>query len=258
MIYDALDTPYGSDGEHSNAPKSRTPEQPDPVSPLSNPLFSEMQLPALAAQCSMEIDHYRQGELYTDSYSDELLRRATVANDQEAWACVQHCLEGMVYGWVRCHPQRAVACRLESEEYYVALTFERFWQATAYNLQLEFSSLAAALQYLRASVNGAILDTLRTYQRPGEVSLSESGAQEEPFMEDMTCGSERWDILKGLFSNPREQRLAYLLFYCGLGPREIVQFCSPEWSSVHEIFGLRRTIMERILRHVYSLRWRFS
>jgi hypothetical protein len=69
-------------------------------------------------------------------------------------------------------------------------------------------------------------------------------------MEDMTCGSELWDILQGLFSNPREQRLAYLLFQCGLKPKEIVHVCSPEWSFVQEISVLRHTIMERVLRHV--------
>jgi hypothetical protein len=258
MIYDALDTPYGSDGEHSNAPKSRTPEQPDPVSPLSNPLFSEMKLPALAAQCSMEIDHYRQGELYTDSYSVELLRRATVANDQEAWACVQHCFSGLVRGWLHRHPKRAIACHLENEEHYVAQAFERFWQATASTQQVEFRTFAAALQYLRASVHGAILDTLRTYHRPVEVSRPVSGALGESSMEDVMCGSELWDILKGLFSNPREQRLAYLLFHCGLLPREIVHYCSPEWSSVQEIYRLRRTILERVLRHADTLRWRLS
>ena len=77
-------------------------------------------------------------------------------------------------------------------------------------------------------------------------------------MEDVMCRSELWDILKGLFSNPREQRLAYLLFHCGLGPREIVQICSPEWSCVQEIYALRRSIMERVLRHVEFLRWRLS
>ncbi len=77
-------------------------------------------------------------------------------------------------------------------------------------------------------------------------------------MEDVTCDSELWDILKGLFSNPREQRLAYLLFHCGLKPREIVQHCSPEWSSAHEIYVLRHTIMERVLRRMDTLRWQLS
>ena len=120
-----------------------------------------------------------------------------------------------------------MACRLESEEHYIAQAFERFWQAAACHEQLEFSRLSAALQYLRASLHGAILDTLRTYQRPGAVSLPEPGAVGEPSMEDVTCDSELWDILKGLFSHPREQRLAYLLFYCGLGPRESASSALP-------------------------------
>ena len=77
---------------------------------------------------------------------------------------MQRCFEAIVLGWVRRHPQRAVACRLESVENYIAQAFERFWQATAYNQQLEFRTLAAALQYLRASLHGAILDTLLAAQ----------------------------------------------------------------------------------------------
>jgi hypothetical protein len=211
---------------------------------------SMLSLPELAAHCLAEIDNYRRGVPYTERYGLELLHRAIMENDQEAWSWVQYCFGGMVHNWVRRHPQRAVACRLESEEYYVALAFERFWQATACNQQLEFKMLAAALQYLRVSLHGAILDTLRMYQRPGEVSWPASGASDEPSLEDMTCGSELWDILKGLFPNPREQRLAYLLFHCGLLPREIVHVCSPEWSSVQEIAVLRHTILERVLRHL--------
>jgi len=151
-----------------------------------------------------------------------------------------------------------MACRLESEENYVAQAFELFWQATACNQQVEFSRLSAALQYLRASAHGAILDTLRTYQRPREVSRPVPGAAREPSLEEVTCDSELWDILKGLFSHPREQRLAYLLFYCGLKPMEIVHYCSLEWSSVQEIYGLRRIIIERLLRNAVHLRWRLS
>ena len=37
---------------------------------------------------------------------------------------------GWFVGWLRRHPKRDIACRLDSEENYVAQTFERFWQAT--------------------------------------------------------------------------------------------------------------------------------
>jgi len=255
MASELMDPHRADDGALCTTPERLFPEESSPVTRNATSLSSEMSLPALAAHCLCAIDNFRRGEPYTEMYGLELFHRAIMLSDQEAWAWVQHCFGGMVRGWLHRHPQRAVACRLESEEHYVAQTFERFWQATASNQQLEFKTLAAALQYLRASLHGAILNTLRAYARPGEVSLPEPG---EPSMEDVTCSSELWEILKGMLSNPREQRLAYLLFHCGLKPREIVHFCSPEWSDIQEIYRLRRTIMERVLRNADLLRWRLS
>jgi hypothetical protein len=255
MVYDLMDTGCMEDGESSKVAVSIPAEQFSPAFLLPNSLCYEMGLPELAAQCLRELGNYRRGEPCTDTYGLELLRRATFQDNQEAWAWVQHCFGGMVQGWLRRHPQREVACRLESEENYVAQTFERFWQATAFNQRVEFSTLAAALQYLRASLNGAILDMLRAYARPGEISLPEPG---EPLVEDSTENCEVWESLHMIFSNPREQRLAFLLFHCGLGPREIIRFCPQEWSDIQEIYRLRRAIMERVLRNADRLRWRLS
>jgi hypothetical protein len=258
MVYDLMDTGCAEDGEPSNVAEGIPAERLSLVSLLPNPLCCEMSLPVLAAQYLRELDHYRRGEPCTDEYGLELLRRAIIQSDQEAWPWVQHCFGGMVRGWLRRHPQREVTCRLESEDYNVALTFERFWQATAFNQQVEFSTLAAALQYLRASLNGAILDMLRANAQLGEVSLPGPGEPGEPLVEDNTDNSEVWESLQMILSNPRELRLAYLLFHCGLGPREIIRFCPQEWSDVQEIYRLRRTIMERLLRNADRLRWRLS
>ena len=253
-----MDRPGTDDGEQFTASVSVHPVLSSPTSLLSRALYSEMSLPALTAQCVEELDNYRRGEPCTEAYGLELLRRATMQGDQEAWASVQHCFGGMVRGWLRRHPKREVACRLESEENYVAQAFERFWQATTFNQRIEFSTLAAALQYLRASLNGAILDMLRAYARPREVPLPGLGEPGEPLVEDSSDHGEVWDMLRMILSNPREQRLAYLLFHDGLKPREIVRLCSQEWSNVQEIYRLRRNIMERLLRNADLLRWRLN
>ena len=245
MISEVMDTHCVSDKEPSTAP----------VFPLPNALCREMNLPVLAAQCLQEIENYRRGEPYTESYGVELFRRATVEDDEQAWFWVQHCFGGLVRAWLRRHPNRVAACRLESEETYVAQTFERFWLATTLKQRLDFSTLAAALQYLRASLHAAIVDTLRVYARSRDVSMPEPG---EPQVEENPESSEVWEVLQGILSNPREQRLAYLLFYCGLKPREIVRWCPQEWSSAGEIYALRRTILERLLRNADHLRWRLS
>ena len=137
----------------------------------------------------------------------------------------------------------------------MALTFERFWQATTQQ-QVVFKTLGGALAYLRASLNGAILDTLRTYSRAREVALPEPGDAGEPQVEDQADSNEIWEVLQDMLPNKRERRLAYLLYHCGLKPREIVRFCPQEWSDVQEIYRLRRNIVERFLRHADHLRRR--
>ncbi len=246
------------DGETSTTPESVPPEQSSSYFFLSNLQCSEMSLPMLAGHCVRELNNYCKGELCTDVYGVELLRRATVQGDREAWKSVLHCFNEVVLNWLRRHPERVVACRLESEENYVAQAFERFWLATTSNQRMEFCTLASALQYLRASLLGAILDTLRAYSRPREISLPDPGESGEPYREDESSSSEVWDNLKTLLPNPREQRLAYLFFHCGLKPIEIVRFCSQEFNNVSEVYRLRRTITERLLRNAHLLRGRLS
>lgn len=213
---------------------------------------------ALAQQCLLQLAAYRRGEPCDEAPGLELFRRATVEGDPEAWEWVQRCFGETVLAWLRRHPSRAAACRLESEANYVALAFERFWQATTVTQQVAFKTLAAALHYLRASLHGAILDTLRAYARPKEVTFPEPGAPGEPVAEEQTESSELWETLHSMLPTQRERRLAYLLYHCGLKPREIVRFCPQEWHDVQEIYQLRRSILERLMRNADQLRWRLS
>jgi hypothetical protein len=253
MVDHSTDTPCTNGTEPYTAPGTIPTEWFSPVSLLSNPLNGEISLPVLAALCVKELNAYRRGEPYTDTYSVELLRRATVQGDQDARAWMQHCFGDVVLDWLHCHPKKAHACRLESEEHYVAQAFECFWQATVSNQRVEFTTLAAALHYLRASLYGAILDMLRANARSSESSRPVPAEPGEPHLEDMTSSHEIWEMLKALLVHPREQRLAYLLIHCGLSPREIVRGCPQEWSDVQEIALLRRTIMERLLSHADQL-----
>ena len=216
-----------------------------------------LSVPALVERCRRETAAYRRGEPSNDTYGLELLRRAIQCADQDAWQALHQCFDETVRGWLHSHPRRESACRLETEETYVALAFERFWQATSQQ-KLVFQSLAAALSYLRASLHGAILDTIRAYSRPREVTLPEPGEPGEPQVEDQAESLEVWEVIQSMLPNERERRLAYLLYHCGLKPREIIRFCPQEWSDIQEIYRLRRNIIERLSRNVDSIRWRLS
>jgi hypothetical protein len=236
----------------------RLSEQDEPASASREGARSALSTAALAEQCLLQLGAYRRGEPCDESYGLELFRRATVEGDAEAWAWVQRCFGEIALAWLRRHPSRAAACRLESEANYVSLAFERFWQATTVTQQVEFETLAAALRYLRASLHGAILDTLRAYSRPKEIPLPEPGEPGEPFLEEQAEASELWQVLQTMLPGRRERRLAYLLYHCGLKPREIVRFCPQEWSDVQEIYRLRRIILERLIRNRDQFRWRLS
>src|SRR5437667_4267091 len=138
-----------------------------------------MSNPVLADHCMSEIDGYRRGEPSDGRHCLELFRRATAQSDPLAWEALQQCFSETMLRWLHAHPMRETACRLDSEENYIAQAFTRFWQATSSNRRVEFETLAGALRYLRASLNGAIVDMLRAYSRPKEIPLPESGEQEE-------------------------------------------------------------------------------
>jgi hypothetical protein len=230
-----------------------------PTFPVPSDLSPQvMSITELADRCMNEINKYRHGEPSNDQYGIELFRRALTQRDPLAWEIVQQCFSEMMLNWMRNHPMRKAASRIDSEENYVAQAFTRFWQATIGNQEIEFRALAAVLRYLRASLNGTVLDTLRAYSRSRVIPLPEPGSPGEPLVEDQDEKRELWEVIQGLIPNEREQRVAYLIFHCGLKPREIVHFCSEEFSEVQEIYRLRRNIVDRLLRNADYIRWRLN
>jgi hypothetical protein len=248
MRHDARHMLSMNEREPGTAPQIPLHECSSSVSLAGESPLGMLRVPALVEQCQREIQIHRRGEPSNETYGLELLRRAMVRGDQAAWTGIQRCFGELVRDWLHAHPHREVARHLEREETYLARAFERFWRA-AVQQQRVFRTLEEALTYLRASLHGSILDRLRTSSRPGETSLPEPGQAVEPPVEDLAASLQVWEVLQSLLPNAREQRLAYLLYHCGLLPREIMRFCPQEWNDVQEIYHLRRNILERLLRH---------
>jgi hypothetical protein len=189
---------------------------------------------------------YDCGNSSSNEYVVDGLRRAIVEGEQNARFCLQQYLGDVVLGWLRQHPRRETAYYLGNEEYYVAATFERFWQL-ACDRQFEFSTFDSVMPYLRLSLNGVILDMLRTSSQPKEVLLPQPDIRSKQQMEDETSCHGVWERLQKDLLNVHEQRLAYLLFHCRLKPREIIHYCSQEFCDMREIKRLRLHIMKRLL-----------
>jgi DNA-directed RNA polymerase specialized sigma24 family protein len=173
-----------------------------------------------------------------------------VKQTDEAWSALQQCFSETIRIWIRSHPSSDVALLHDSEENYLAQTFSRFWFAVR-DQHVEFTTLSAALSYLRAILNGLITDTLRAHLRlrSREAPLPEPGLSDEPCAEEPLDSQGLWESTQPLLLNERERRIFYLLYCCGLKPREIVIRCSQEFADVKEIYRLISNIVERLRRH---------
>lgn len=212
--------------------------------------LDRLPLPTLVELSITELQRYRVKVLGEEIYSVELLRRALVNQTDEAWAALQQCFSETVGVWLRSHPYSDMALRWDSEENYIAQTFARFWYAVR-DQHLQFSTLPAALCYLRATLNGLLTDTLRFHlrQRSREVPLPEPGCPEEPGVEEPLESERLWEGIQRLLVNERERRLFFLLYGCGLKPREVVNRCPQEFDDIKEIYRLTNNIIERLRRN---------
>ena len=215
----------------------------------------QMNLTTLADLSARELREYRRKASFDDYYCVELLRRALAEQTDEAWSALHQCFSETVRIWFWSHPSRDVALLRDSEENYIAQTFSRFWYAVR-DQQLEFATLPAALRYLHATLNGLLTDTLRFHlrERAKEGPLPKPGCSEEPMTADAMDEQSIWDEIQGFLPDERERRVAYLLYYCGLKPRDIVSRCSQEFKDVQEVYRLNHNIIERLRRNRDRLR----
>lgn len=236
--------------ETTNATPSHQPSQEN--------LIQSMSVLELEKNCLQEMGRYWHGEKVSGQYGLALFYRAMGQRDAQAWEALQRCFIGLVRSWFYRHAKWELALTLDTEENYIAQAFTRLWYASMKNPDLRFATLGAALDYLRASLNAVIIDTLRIYARAKEVPLPDPGSPGEPLVEDMTEGGEVWDIICSMITNEREKRVAYLYFFCGLKVREILQFCPQEFRDAQELYALRRNLFKRLMRNADQIRWRLG
>jgi DNA-directed RNA polymerase specialized sigma24 family protein len=231
-------------------------KQPARVSMMSE-LPGAMSLSALADRCMSEINNYRRGEASNDQYCLEIFRRAMQERDDAAWAWLVNRFQEFLLAAFRRHPGSEAASRLDKPENYVDWAFARFWVAV-HDQQEMFTSLGAALRFLRLCLNSTILDMLRSHARRNEMPFPEPGFAGEPAVEDQDEGSELWEVIRDMLSSERERRLAFLLYQCDLKPREIVRLRPQEFPDVTEVHRMKRNIVDRLARSADLIRWRLN
>lgn len=215
-----------------------------------------VELATLAAQCREELRQYQGQQPVEGYFCLELLRRATLHHVDEAWKILLELFTKPIGAWLRAHSHFYLAITYDSEENYIAQTFTRFWLVMR-ERHLQFTRLSALLSYLRLILHSTIIDTLRSYLRTPCVSLLDptvSESKHATFIESDTPDNS-WSSIQLLLANEKERQLMYLLYYCGLKPREVAVRFPSLFHDVKEIYRLNHTIVERLRRNRERLRW---
>ena len=178
-----------------------------------------------------------------EAYTMDLFRRAVLEQDSEARQWVQRTYRNVVVVWLRAHAQRELACQFNTEDFYITQAFEQLWCLATAQPDLTFDTLSEALQYLQASLNSVLVNTLRVAGR----------SMTSPSIGEKVEGRTLWETLCIVLQDVREQRLAYLLYNCGSEPREILENCPKEFSNLQEILRLRRKVLLRLMREPEAL-----
>src|ERR1700676_3035174 len=132
-----------------------------------------LDLSTLEERCMSEIENDCLADPTNARFSFELLRHATSRDNQQAREAWQRCFGEVLRSWLRRHPRTEEACRFDSEEHYLAQTFECFWQTVA-DWQLQTStSLPNVLRYLQVCLQRVLLDSLRAGGGPKRIALQE-------------------------------------------------------------------------------------
>lgn len=224
----------------------------------ANEPLRQMGLSSLATRCSEEMSRQRRKEVFNDQYCLEIFRRAMLERVDQAWLTLHLRFGDTIRIWLRSHPSSDLALKRDTEENFVALTFSRFWHAVR-NQNLEFPTLYAALSYLHATLNGVIIDCLRSQRTAREIPLPEADSPDEPSINaKVDEESDIWVNLQELIPDKREQRILSLLYYSGLKPRQVVEWCPQEFPDIKEVYRLNHNILDRLRRNRDRLRWLLS
>ena len=177
----------------------------------------------------------------------EMCRRAVTQHDQRARQRVQYKVSGVMRDNLRHHPWYGQIRQAGNEEQFIALAFERFWQSAnvpvngLHEQQEWFNDQSAIFRRLRAALNSVVLETLRANTRQREMRTRST---------QLSDAHSLWGLIQRLVPDRREQRVAYLLYHCGLKPTEIVRSCSDEFTDTQEVKRLSYSVLEKISQYV--------
>jgi DNA-directed RNA polymerase specialized sigma24 family protein len=215
----------------------------------SNPELNDtLRLPLgqLAQECAAQSERYFQRQDSDPSYCYELLRRAILERQQQAWTLFYNQYRPLVASWVLRHP--AFVQSGEEVQYFVNSAYEKFWSALSPAKFEYFPDLKGLLRYLQTCVHSVIIDQIRLAEHralPLNLDVAPAGS---PSMIDRAAREEFWRWLEARLNNEKERRVIYGSFFLDLKPRELYAEFNTLFRDVGEVHRVKENVLARLRR----------
>jgi len=213
----------------------------------------ELPLIELARRCREETLRFLKGEDRDDAFCFEIFQRAVVERDDDAWEAIVGQYRGIVLAYVAQHT--AAAILHESDEYWINRAFQRFWSAVGPTRFGQFPDLPALLKYLKLCVHSVLMDEVRSRRAGTTTSLDEisetgpSVADAERSVLGNLAGEQLWAAIRRELQDSAEEQVIYLSFARDMKPAEIVERHPDLFSSVADVYRIKRNVIERLRRN---------
>jgi DNA-directed RNA polymerase specialized sigma24 family protein len=237
---------------HGSGARVRLQREPAPAATGDNSLKA-MDLTTLVKHCATESERFYRGQPHDTRYSYELFRRALVERNEQAWEQLYLHYSGLVEGWIR--RSGAFNSSGESSEYFVVGAFTKFWRALSPERFASFPTLASLLQYLQLCATSVVIDSVRAQSwsemLPEETITPNHGPQTSPDEEAVSRvdRQEFWRFIDAQLNNEVERVVVYCSFVIGLTPRAIYAKRSELFSSVNDVYNVKRNVLGRLSRN---------
>ncbi|GAB4427536.1 MAG: sigma-70 family RNA polymerase sigma factor [Chloroflexi bacterium OHK40] len=215
--------------------------------------LAKMDLMTLVKRCAAESERFYRGQQHDTAFSYELFRRALVERDEAAWEQLYQHYSGLVEGWIR--RSGAFTSSGESSEYFVVGAFTKFWRAINPERFSSFPTLASLLQYLQLCATSVVIDSVRAQSwsemLPEETISPNHGPQTSPDEEAMSRvdREEFWRFINEQLNSEVERVVVFCSFVLGLTPRAIYARRSELFTSVNDVYNVKRNVLGRLSRN---------
>ncbi len=220
---------------------------------INDDIPCEMDLATLVQRCSTESERFYRGQQHDTRYSYDLFRRALVERDELAWEQLYLHYSGLVEGWIR--RSGAFTSSGESSEYFVVGAFTKFWRALTPERFSAFPNLASLLQYLQLCSTSVVIDSVRAQSwsemLPEETITSGHTPHYSPDEEAVSRvdREEFWCFINDQLHSEIERVVVYCSFVLSLTPRAIYAKRSDLFSSVNDVYNVKRNVLGRLSRN---------